>query len=199
MQTRSAGTVLSATSLASTQSYSVDVSSVDSVSVQVVYSDVAPAAKIYNGASAAVVVVADDTIVIAAHGYVTGTRVAATTAGPLPTGLSATNYFIIRVDADTVKLASSLANAVAGTAVNITAVGVGNSTLTPSTSAGNIAKLQESNDNTNWVDVASATVTIATTAGVSLWNYTGASRYLRVLYTPSTGQVSLAIHTSSKR
>lgn len=184
-----------AADIATTTGMTVDLQKASSASVQVIYSDSAPAAKLYNGASAAVVDVDEDTIVLTAHGYITGTRVAATTAGTLPTGLSATNYFIIKVDANTVQLATSLANAVAGTAVDITALGVGNSTLTPSTSAGNVCKLQEGNDSSNWTDVSGATVTIATTTGLALWAYTGSSRYIRVLYTPATGQVNLAVNT----
>jgi len=163
-------------------------------SVQVVYSNGAPAAKTFVDADVHVV---NNTITEAAHTYVTGLKVAASTDGVLPGGLSATNYWVIRVDADTIKLASSLANAEAGTAVDITsAAGGGTHTLTPATSASNVAKLQESNDGTNWSDVASMTVTISTSAGAALWPVgTVASRYLRVLYTPSAGQVSLAIHT----
>ena len=59
----------------------------------------------------------------------TGTAVALT-GSSLPTGLSATTYYVIRQSATTIKLASTLANAVAGTAVNITADGSGTCTLT---------------------------------------------------------------------
>jgi hypothetical protein len=53
---------------------------------------------------------------------VTGLKVALSGTN-LPTGLSATNYWVIVIDADTISLASSLANAVAGTKVDITAAG----------------------------------------------------------------------------
>lgn len=193
---RSLGTVLAATSLASTNATNIDLMDIDRVSVQVVYSDTAPAVRTFTDAS---VTVASDIIAIATHPYVTGCRVALTTGGVLPAGLSATNYFVINVTSGTIKLASSLANAVAGTAVDITAAaGGGTHTLTASASAGNVAKLQESNDNTNWSDVGTYTVTIATTAGAVVWPMGEvSSRYLRVLYTPSTGQVSLAIHVGS--
>jgi hypothetical protein len=184
--------------IATTTSTVIDLASADSASVQVVYSNAAPAAITYDGSSALIVSAADNTIVSAAHGYVTGIKVAATTAGTLPTGLSATDYYVIKVDDDTIKVASSLANAAAGTAVDITAVGVGNSTFTPATSSGNVCKLQEGNDRSNWTDVSGATVTITTSSGSALWNYTGSSRYLNVLYTPSAGQVNLAITSSQK-
>lgn len=62
---------------------------------------------------------------------VTGRKVQLTTTGALPTGLSlATDYYIIVVDSTHIQLASSLANAVAGTAINITAQGSGTNTAT---------------------------------------------------------------------
>lgn len=62
---------------------------------------------------------------------ITGRKVQLTTTGTLPTGLSlATDYYIIKVDATHIQLASSLANAVAGTAINITAAGSGTNTAT---------------------------------------------------------------------
>lgn len=69
-------------------------------------------------------VAATDLITIAAHGLVTGDGPAtALVGGPVGTlaGLSSSSdYWIIRVDANTIKLATSSANALAGTAVNIT-------------------------------------------------------------------------------
>jgi len=46
----------------------------------------------------------------------TGTALALTTDGVLPTGLSATTYYAIRVSSTTIKLATTVANANAGTA-----------------------------------------------------------------------------------
>jgi hypothetical protein len=62
-----------------------------------------------------------------AHGYVTGdTILFSNTGGGLPTGLSAaTTYYVIKVSANVFKVASSLAYAYAGTAVNITGQGTG--------------------------------------------------------------------------
>ena len=57
------------------------------------------------------------------HGFLTGDRVYV--SGTLPAGLTAGVYYIIKVDANTVKLASSQANALAGTAVDITDYGAG--------------------------------------------------------------------------
>jgi len=60
----------------------------------------------------------------------TGTRVQLTTTGTLPAGLSlATNYFVIKVSDTTFRLATSFANAIAGTAINITDAGTGTQTI----------------------------------------------------------------------
>lgn len=60
----------------------------------------------------------------------TGTRVRLTTTTTLPAGLSlATDYYVIRVGDSTFKLATSYANAIAGTAINITDAGTGTHTI----------------------------------------------------------------------
>jgi hypothetical protein len=61
----------------------------------------------------------------------TGTRVRLTTTTTLPAGLAvATDYYVIRVSDTTCKLATSYANAIAGTAINITDAGTGTHTIT---------------------------------------------------------------------
>lgn len=60
----------------------------------------------------------------------TGTRVRLTTTTTLPAGLAlATDYYVIRVTDSTFKLATSYANAIAGTAINITDAGTGTHTM----------------------------------------------------------------------
>lgn len=62
---------------------------------------------------------------------ITGRKIQLTTTGTLPTGLSlATDYYIILVDSTHIKLATSLANAIAGTAINLTGTGSGTNTGT---------------------------------------------------------------------
>lgn len=62
---------------------------------------------------------------------VTGVAVQLTTTGTLPAGLAtSTNYFLIQVTSTTFKLATTKANADAGTAVNITDAGTGTHTVT---------------------------------------------------------------------
>ncbi len=83
--------------------------------------------------AASAVAVATDLITVQPNvdRWVTGMKVRATTMGTLPTGLAlATDYFVIRVSATTIKLATTLANAVAGTAIDITGQGTGTHALT---------------------------------------------------------------------
>jgi hypothetical protein len=61
----------------------------------------------------------------------TGTRIQVSSTGTLPGGLSpSTNYYFIRISDTTFKLATSYANAIAGTAIDITSAGSGTHTLT---------------------------------------------------------------------
>ena len=74
----------------------------------------------------------DNTLYLASHGFVTGQEVTfAEGTGSISTLTDATNYFIIKVSANVIKLATTLVNAQAGTAINITpAFGLGDTTLT---------------------------------------------------------------------
>lgn len=76
---------------------------------------------------------ADDTTDICTHSNINlmpYTRVQLTTTTTLPAGLSlATDYYVIKVTDTTIKLATSYANAVAGSAINITSTGTGTHTI----------------------------------------------------------------------
>jgi len=141
--------------------------------------------------------VADNTITKTAHGCKTGLKVAASNSGgALPGGTSATTYYIIRVDADTVKLATSQANALAGTAVDITsAAGGGTHTLTPNVTVAGTIKLQkniEPGDQTAiWSDILlmSASISGAGTTTFSLSDF--CYQNVRLHSTFTSGQVSL--------
>ncbi len=94
-------------------------------------------AVVIDGTVAAVDVV-ENTITETAHGFETGDKVVYTNGGGTSiTGLTSTNtYYVIRVDANTIQLASSYANAIAGTEIDLTVVGVGTSqVLTPTITA----------------------------------------------------------------
>lgn len=73
-----------------------------------------------------------DAILLPLHELTTGQKVLLASSGALPAGLSAGIYYIIRTDDFHVKLASTYANALAKTAVDITAAaGGGYHTITP--------------------------------------------------------------------
>jgi hypothetical protein len=80
---------------------------------------------VFNGATA--VDPTTDLITVTGHSFVTGEAVVYSNGGGTSiTGLTtATTYYVIVVDANTVSLATSKANAIAGTAIDITADGVG--------------------------------------------------------------------------
>lgn len=100
------------------------------------------------------------------------TRVQLTTTGTLPAGLSlATDYYVIKVTDLTIKLATSYANAVAGTVIDITDAGTGThtiNTLLPRYTSG--AGVQAFMWNTN------ATALGAATPNLSFPSYTNSAQ-----------------------
>ncbi len=161
-------------------------------SVQAVYTDATPGAKTFVAAN--VTVNPANTITITGHGFFTGLKVALTGTN-LPTGLSATNYWVIVVDADTIQLASSLANAEAGTPVHITGQGTtADATLTPAAVSGVVVKLQASNDGVHFTDISGKTVTISA-AGSVLWDLGMVTyRVLRVNEAASAGAINITLY-----
>ena len=70
-------------------------------------------------------------VTITAHGLATGSGVFLTTSGALPTGLTAnTLYYVISTGANTFNLATTLANAIAGTAIATSGTQSGTHTAT---------------------------------------------------------------------
>ncbi len=169
-----------------------DISQADTIAYQLHYTDATPAAKTFVAAN---VTPLADTITITAHGFATGLKVALTGTN-LPGGLSATSYWVIVVNANTIKLATSLANATAGTPVDITSAGTtSDATLTAAALAttGQVIKLQQSNDGSTWFDVSGLTVTV-TAAGDTLWLVTSPPTYWhRIVVTPTTGALTLFV------
>ena len=83
-------------------------------------------------ASADYVNVAGNYIYARNHGMATGTKVTHTTSNTSPTGLTnGSSYYVIAETAYSFSLATSYDNAVAGTEIDITAVGSGVHTFTP--------------------------------------------------------------------
>ena len=81
----------------------------------------------FNGSDANVVNHSADTITINNHRFLTGSRVTYTNGGGGNiTGLATgTVYFVIKVDHNTIKLATTAVRAASGTAINITGTGTG--------------------------------------------------------------------------
>ena len=93
-----------------------------------------PNAKTFDGASA--VNPATDEITVTGHKMESGDEVTLASSNTIPTGLAAGTYYVIVVNANTIKLATGAELAREGTAVDITADGSGNSTLTGVTATG---------------------------------------------------------------
>lgn len=104
-------------------------------------------------------------VTLAAHGLQTGDSIYLTTTGALPTGLSVnTRYWVVKVDANTFNLATSLANALAGTKINTSGsqsgthtmkgaqygIGDGSTTFNVPDMRGNIAVGRNVSDTTNF-------------------------------------------------
>lgn len=91
-----------------------------------VLDDISSHTRQFDGSSAAIVSTTDNTITVVGHRFLTGQRVSYTTSGGSIGGLSSgTNYFIIKVSLNEIKLASSLANANNNIAINLSSVGTG--------------------------------------------------------------------------
>ena len=81
-----------------------------------------------QGASGGAVDLTTEIVTVSSHGFVTGDRIIA--KGSLPVGLtSGSTYYVIKTDANNLKFATTQANALAGTAINLTDYGAGTCTL----------------------------------------------------------------------
>lgn len=128
-----------------------------------------------------------------ANNFGFGLIVQFTTSTTLPTGISlATDYYVVPITNATYKVATSYANAAAGTVVAYTDTGTGNQTATPVALAGCTCILQGSNDQgTTWATVPNSTQTITADAS---WVYElDYIRYasFRTYIAMTTGQVSI--------
>jgi hypothetical protein len=116
-----------------------------------------------------------------------------TTSTTLPTGISAaTDYYVVPASSSTYRVATSYANAVAGTYVAYTDTGTGDQTATPVALAGATAILQGSNDNgVTWATVPNSSQTI--TADGSWVFELDYIRYgaFRTYLSMTTGQIAL--------
>lgn len=162
---------------------------------------------LYGGSNASWVV-NTPTITITNHGYSLAVGVLYSTGTIAITGLTnQTTYYVIPLTANTIKLASSKANAILGTGISLASLtnnGQHTFTLTPATLTGSPAwKWQVSNDNSNWVDLSVSSVTFASpyTTSSNFWDFGSlASRYIRLNFvSPTTGCVNLAAPGNAKQ
>ncbi len=138
--------------------------------------------------------VEEDTITKAAHGFATGRKVALTGA-VIPTGLSATDYWVIRVDADTLQLAASAADSLNGVAVDITdASGGGTHTLTPAALGSGTLTWQWSPNDTDWYAFDASPSKAVSATGTLTWQFSCVGiNYIRAVGAAATGQVNSVI------
>ena len=99
----------------------------DSTNTFKLLDDIASNTLTFDGSSASVVSVANDTLTFSNHRFVNIQRVTYTKGGgTVITGLTDnTAYYVIKVDQNTIKLATSSSNAEAGTGINLTGLGAG--------------------------------------------------------------------------
>ncbi len=171
-------------------------------SVQAVFTNATPSNTTFVDAD---VNTGTDTITKAAHGLVTGLAVTLTTTGVLPTGLAlATTYYIIRLTSSTYQFASSVANALAGTPVDITAAAGGGTHTVNVTALSATAGLQVTNDDAtdptvvpNWDDLAIPASVTAT--GSQIYNFDGVHyAFARFKVTVTSGQLTVAARVNGK-
>jgi len=162
----------------------------------------------FTGGAASDVSITNDTVTETSHGFATGLALlfpneATVTA---PTGLTkGTTYYAIKIDANRFKLASSAANALLGTAIDLTASAAsGDVIFRPLAFAVGTSsfKWQASNDGTNWADLSVSSVTLVqiNAGGTSVWDFADyAYKYIRANFiAPTTGAVALTIRLFGK-
>jgi hypothetical protein len=148
--------------------------------------------------------VTTNVLTISAHGMLTGETVVLSKGigDTYPAGLSGTTYYVIKVDANSLKLSDSYAHAIAGTnVVDITDQGTGTFTLTPNSTTTGTATLEESIDGSSWeaVPTALAASTAITGAGSHTWNVVDRfSNYVRIKLVMATGQLTFTADAQTK-
>lgn len=128
----------------------VDLNYARSYSVQLIFSVDSVSSQNFSDSN---VNTSTDRITITGHGLVTGLKVTLTVTGTLPSPLAVlTNYYVIAVDSNTISLATSLANALAGTAINLTTAGSsGVAVVVVPASLDCFVSVNKSNDGLNWL------------------------------------------------
>jgi hypothetical protein len=136
----------------------------------------------------------EDTITVENHGFITGQTVYFAEGDDSIVGLTDDEtYYIIKVDDNTIQLAATKDDAVAGTAVNITDAGegadhyIGLLGVGESLDAG--VKLQVSIDNEFWVDLPSSTQAITEDLDIFWEDVDMMYRYVKPVFTVAVGDL----------
>lgn len=166
----------------------------------------------FQGGSDSTISSTTDRLTLTNHKLKTGCGVYLSTGGATaPSGLTnGTTYYPIVIDGNTVKLASTKANASAGTAVDLTGEGVQGTTYTLNKigmSGTPSFKWQASNDGTNFVDYAttSGNVTVSSVtwsaAGSTGWDFGPVGyKIIRLKYvSPTFGGIDITGRGNGKR
>lgn len=143
-----------------------------------------------------------------AHTFTLGEKVQVTTSNTLPVGLSlATDYFVVPVvEGVSFKVATSLANALAGTVVNITSDGIGDQTFTPVALAGATYVVQVSPTDASlaagvWCQLATPTSITATTTALPITTTNMLTvvghKYLRYAFVMTAGKLQVTCYTNA--
>ncbi len=143
-----------------------------------------------------------NTIAISNHGYLTGQALSLTSTGTLPAPLAtSTEYFVIKVSDNSIKLASSLEDAEDGTPIDITNQGSSAAVNTADVEqiAGGSVKFQKSagggpdglpESEWVWFDEGNA-VNITADGSIAFEKVDPCGKYYRFLYAISDGQMNI--------
>lgn len=152
-----------------------------------------------TGGVASTVDITANTMTIATHGLTTGLKGQTSSTGTLPAGITTTtDYFVIAVDANTISLASSLALAQAGTALDLTNQGTNAAThtFTPTAVAGASLTLEKSNNydplysSTGTWDAVEAATSISADGDIWISDIDPEYKWARLSYTLTAGRLS---------
>jgi len=194
-------TIAAITAALSGNSSPVTTSDVDTIDLTVAIADVTPAD---FTATAAGIDVTENTFTKTAHGLTTGLKITAITSdGALPTGVSgATVYYVISSDANHFKIATSQANALAGTAVDITNAGSGTDSFDVAATLAGSVKLQKNvaaiGSAADWVDISGSSTNFSAAGNLNWELHSVGFGDLRYVVTVTSGAVTASGSFSGK-
>lgn len=201
--------------------FSVFIGDVSGIATQVSTAALGRIPASFNGFTATVSIATPAVVTKSSHGLITGDKVYFTTTGALPTGITVgTGYWITRVDANTFKLSTTLANCVAGTFVNTSGSQSGSHTAyygglgtsefrqgaltgddSPAGMVGETAKVQRAYADRVNITTASATTIPVTPSNLSLsaghWRVSGSVGFLPAATTSVTQLIAAVSLTNN--